>query len=184
MSRANCHCQLMFYSGGGVAPSTKPRQKPDACVSPQRRRCRKPPPRLSLREPRQPPQQPPRRTGAWPTPPPPQGSRRAAGERPERLRRFQRRLLLHLWSPSLCPSAFARPPRKETSCGLRPRGGCWWSDLAPKEREVNSAHLHLGGGAERVGDRTTALGFIGSIRRACIRGLFLLAVGVSVNWRH
>lgn len=144
---SNRHCQLMFY-GVGIArrcvSEYKAPSKRDACVSPQLRRCHKPPLPLSLREPRQPPQQPPRRTGAWPTPPPQQGSKRAAGERPKRLPWFRRRLLPHLWSPSLCPSAFARPPRKETSCGLRPRGGCWWSDLAPKEREVNSTHLHPG----------------------------------------
>lgn len=146
--RSNCCCQLLQL-GVTVLGLTllcsdyKAPSKHDACVSPQLRRCHKPPRSLSLREPRQPPRQQRRRTGAGPTPPSPQGRKRAAGERPKHLLWFQRRRLLHLWSPSLCPSASARPPRKETSCGLRPRGACWWSDLAPKEHEVNSAHLHL-----------------------------------------
>lgn len=82
-------------------------------VSPQLRRCQKPPRRLSLRELQPPPQQP-QCTGVWPTLPPQQGSRRAAGERPSRPLWFHRLLPHRPSSPSLYPSASARPPRKET----------------------------------------------------------------------
>lgn len=108
---------------------------------PQPRRCQKSPHPLSLRE-RQPPPRQPQRTGAWPTPPSQQGSSRAAGERPGRLPWSRRPLPLRPRSPSLYPSASARPPRKEISCGLRPRGACSWSGLAPREPEVNRAPFH------------------------------------------
>lgn len=174
-----CSSVLECWDCTLLCSNYKAPSKHDACVSPQLRRCHKPPLPLSLREPRQPPQQQRRRTGAGQTPPPPpQGWKRVAGERPKHLLWFQRQLLLHLWSPSLCPSATARPLRKETSCGLRPHGACWWSDLAPKEHEVNS-HLHLRAPSgliiiwQHLSERTVLV-FITSIWHLCIQGLLLL----------